>query len=223
MAFFAGVEHPRFRFKIPIDRGINECLVVALNYLSAVSCENDDLDDQTCKASGDTPQVQEPVVYISTILRSIDVHTDSSVDKNEKPLVPDGFKVGFVFLDDNDKGYFLHGQDKILKQRRARLSFSMVEWSTTPTAVPSGAKTPIHLLGPFTLTTDKSSPWSEKRPSRSPRTPASWFRPTILRFPTKVALIRCRTDLKALLSDSGLPFGAPSQLGINGMFTQSFQ
>jgi hypothetical protein len=65
MAFFAGVEHPRFRFKIPIDRGINECLVVALNYLSAVSCENDDLDDQTCKASGDTPQVQEPVVYIS--------------------------------------------------------------------------------------------------------------------------------------------------------------
>jgi hypothetical protein len=149
----AGFEDPRFRFKTPIDRGINERLIVALNNLSAVSCENDDHDDQTCKASGDIPQVQEPEVYISSILRSTGVHKDSIVDKNDKPLDPDGFKVGFVFLDNNDKGYFLHGQDKIEAKKGSFVTFDgRVEHNTV---VPSGAKTPIHLLGPFTMTTDK--------------------------------------------------------------------
>jgi hypothetical protein len=149
----AGVEHPRFRLKIPINRGINERLVVALNNLSAVSCENDDHDDQTCKASGDTPQVQEPEVYISSILHSTPVHKDSIVDKNDKPFDPDGFKVGFVFLDNNDEGYFLHGQDKIEAKKGSFVTFEgRVEHHTV---VPSGAKNPMHLLGPFTLTMDK--------------------------------------------------------------------
>jgi hypothetical protein len=151
----AGVENPRFRFKIPIDRGINERLVVALNnHISVVSCENDNHDDQTCKAPGDTPQVQEPEVYISSILRSTNVHKDSIVDKNDKPLDPDGFKVGFVFLDNNDEGYFLHGRDKIEAKKGSFVTFEgRVEHRTV---VPSGAKTPIHLLGPFTMTTDKT-------------------------------------------------------------------
>jgi hypothetical protein len=142
----AGAENPRFRFKIPIDPTINERLVVALNQL-------DDHDDQTCKASGDTPQVQEPEVYISSILSSTPVHKDSIVDKNDKPLDPDGFKVGFVFLDNNDEGYFLHGQDKIEAKKGSFVTFGgRVEHNTV---VPSGAKNPIHLLGPFTLTMDK--------------------------------------------------------------------
>jgi cysteine-rich repeat protein len=93
-------------------------------------------------------------VYLSSIFRSTKIHKDSLVDRDAKPLDHDGFRAGFVFLDDNDEGYFLHGSDKIEAKKGSFITFEgHVEHQTI---IPAGAKNPIHLLFPFTLTTERS-------------------------------------------------------------------
>jgi hypothetical protein len=143
----AALRDPRFRSKIPIDHAIYQRLVDVMDSLSSsMSCEN---EDQTC-----SKEVEKPEVYISSILRSTEIHKDSLVDRNAKPLDHDGFRAGFVFLDDNEEGYFLHGTDKIQAKKGSFVTFEgHVEHQTI---IPAGAKNPVHLLGPFTLTTERS-------------------------------------------------------------------
>jgi hypothetical protein len=142
----AALYDPRFRSKIPIDHAIYQRLVDVMGPLSSMSCEN---EDQTC-----SKEVEKPEVYISSILRSTEIHKDSLVDRDAKPLDHDGFRAGFVFLDDNDEGYFLHGTDKIQAKKGSFVTFEgHVEHQTI---IPAGAKNPVHLLGPFTLTTERS-------------------------------------------------------------------
>jgi hypothetical protein len=143
----AALRDPRFRSKIPIEHAIYQRLVDGMGSLSSsMSCEN---EDQTC-----SKEVAKSEVYISSILRSTKIHKDSLVDRDAKPLDHDGFRAGFVFLDDNDEGYFLHGTDKIEAKKGSFVTFvGDVEHQTI---IPAGAKNPVHLLGPFTLTTERS-------------------------------------------------------------------
>lgn len=121
------------RHKTPLDKVIAKRLAETLSFFSKTPLEKECID-------------QDQEIYLSLIIRTTQLHQDNFVDSG-KPLREHDLKVGFVFLEDNEEAYFLHGDQRISVEKGKFVAFD----GGVPHQTVLTSKTPVHLLGPFSI------------------------------------------------------------------------
>jgi hypothetical protein len=124
----------KFRYKTILDKEIATRLAETISFFSKTTplskeCVN---------------QAQE--IYLSSIVRTTQLHQDRFVDSG-KPLSDHDTKVGFVFLEDNQNAYFIHGDQRISVEKGKFVAFD----GGVPHQTVLGSKTPVRLMGPFSI------------------------------------------------------------------------
>ena len=89
---------------------------------------------------------QDQEIYLSSIVRTTPLHQDRFVESG-KPLSTHNTKVAFVFLEDNEDAFFIHGDERVSVETGKFVAFD----GGVPHQTVLASRTPVRLMGPVSI------------------------------------------------------------------------